>query len=118
MQSGRSVSSSIERDRPCHQPDLVRERIADVDVEHVGGLDLLGDVDLDLREIACLELRLERLAARRVDALADDRERTVGTDDDRLRLRLENRFHSSPFRLVWVCRVAGTGLRCRPRGGS
>ena len=65
-----------ERDRLAHQLDLVGERVADVDVEHVGAAgDLLRDVDLDAREVALLQLRLELLAAGRVDPLADHAER-------------------------------------------
>ena len=76
MHSGRSVRPLHERDRLAHQLDLVGERIADVDVEHVGAArDLLRDVDLDPREIALLQLGLELLAARRVDPLADHAER-------------------------------------------
>ena len=89
-----------ERDRRPHQLDLVGEGIADVDVEHVGAArDLLSDVHLDAREVAVLELRLELLAAGRVDALADHAERAVGPDDDGLGRRLENCLHSVPFLL-------------------
>ena len=46
-----------ERDRRAHQLDLVGERVADVDVEHVGAAgDLLRDVDLDPRQVALLQL--------------------------------------------------------------
>ena len=108
-----------ERDRLRHQLDLVGERVADVHVEHVGAaLDLLRDVDLELREVARLELGLERLAARRVDPLADHAERLLRTDDDGLRPRLDDGIHSSPFLLVSECRAAGRARRCRPRGGS
>ena len=113
MQSGRSV-------RPCtsgiacgHQADLVGERIADVDVEHVGAArDLLRDVDLELREVARLELGLERLAAGRVDPLADHAERPLRPDDDGPRPRLENGIHSSPFRSRGM---PGAAERCDAR---
>ena len=108
-----------ERDRLAHQVDLVGERIADVDIEHVrAALDLLRDVGLDLRQVARLKLRLERLAPGRVDPLADHAERLLRPDDDRPRRRLDDRVHSSPFPLVGECRAAGTAARCRPRGGS
>ena len=78
MHSGRSVSALHERDRLAHQLDLVGERVADVDVEHVGAAgDLLRDVDLEPREVALLQLGLERLAAGRVDPLADHAERAA-----------------------------------------
>ena len=65
MQSGRSVSPCTSGIACAHQLDLVGERVADVDVEHVGAArDLLRDVGLELREVARLQLRLERLAAR------------------------------------------------------
>ena len=58
MQSGRSVSPCTSATACAHQLDLVRQRVADVDVEHVrAARDLLGDVDLELREVARLELR-------------------------------------------------------------
>ncbi len=83
MHSGRSTEPLHQRHGAAHQLDLVGERIADVDVEHVGAAcDLLRGVDLELREITFLELFLEDLAARRIDALADHAERLVGTDDD------------------------------------
>ena len=100
----RQVAEALhERDRAAHQPDLVGERVADVDVEHVGAArDLLRDVRLDLREVAGLELRLEGLAAGRVDPLADDAERLLGPDDDGLRLRPDDGVHQ-----------AGTAARLR-----
>ena len=108
-----------ERDGLPHQPDLVGERIADVDVEHVGAArQLLGDVDLDLREIALLQLRLECLAAGRVDPLADDAERLAGADDDGPRPRAQDGIHSSPFRCVEECRAGRRAWRCRRLGGS
>ena len=83
-----------ERHGLPHQLDLVGERVADVDVEHVGAArDLLRDIGLELRKVALLKLRLEDLAARRVDALADHAERLVGTDDDRPRRRLDDGVH-------------------------
>ena len=83
MQSGRSVRPWISGIARRHQADLVRERIADVDVEHVSAAGhLLGHVHLQLREVARLELCLEGLAAGRVDPLADDAERLLGADDD------------------------------------
>jgi hypothetical protein len=69
-------------------------------------------------EIAGLELRLERLAPRGVDALADHAERLLRTDDDGLRPRLDDGIHSSPFLLVSEWRAAGRARRCPPRGGS
>jgi len=73
-----------ERDRLSHQLDLVRQRVADVHVQHVCAAGhLLGDVDLDLGEVAGLQLRLERLAPGRVDTLADDAERLPGADPRR-----------------------------------
>ena len=108
-----------ERDRLRHQRDLVGERVADVHVEHVGAaLDLLRDVGLELREVAGLQLRLERLPAGRVDPLADHAERLLRTDDDGLRPRLDDGIHSSPFLLGSECPGAGRAARCRPRGGS
>ena len=87
-----------ERDRRAHQLDLVGERIADVDVEHVGAAgNLLRDVQLDAGQVAVLQLCLKLLAARRVDALADHAERALGADDDGLGRRLENGLHSVPF---------------------
>ena len=54
MQSGRSVSSLDQRDRLAHQRDLVGQRVADVDVEHVGPAgDLLRHVDRELAQVAC-----------------------------------------------------------------
>ena len=53
MQSGRSVSACTSGIACAHQLDLVGERVADVHVEHVGAaVDLLRDVDLELREVA------------------------------------------------------------------
>ena len=124
MQSGSVGESLHERDRRAHQRDLVGERVADVDVEHVGAArDLLRDVDLELREVARLELRLERLAAGRVDPLADDAERLVRADDDRPRRRLDDCIHSSPSRSFgmpsrWQRRAMPASrrklIRCRP----
>ena len=116
----RQVGQALhERDRLRHQLDLVGERVADVDVEHVGAaLDLLRDVDLELREVAGLQLRLERLAPGRVDPLADHAERLLRPDDDGPRPRLDDGIHSSPFRLGSGCRGGGRAARCRPRGGS
>ena len=108
-----------ERDRLPHQCDLVGKRVADVHVEHVGAaLDLLRDVGLELREIARLELGLERLPAGGVDPLADDAERLLRTDDDGLRPRLDDGIHSSPSLGGSECSGAGRGGRCRPPCGS
>ena len=83
MQTGRSVCSCTSRTASERSCGLVGERHAHVHVEDVGAAgDLLLDVGDDLREIACPKLLRERLAARRVDALADDAERLVGADDD------------------------------------
>jgi hypothetical protein len=73
-----------ERDGLRHQADLVGEWISDVHVEDVGSR-LLGDVGLDLRQVAVLQLCLERLPACWIDALADDAKRPLRTDDDRPR---------------------------------
>ena len=108
-----------ERDRLSHQLDLVRQRVADVHVQHVCAAGhLLGDVDLDLGEVAGLQLRLEPLAPGRVDALADDAERLPGADDDGPRPRPKNRVQGIPFRRESGCRAVGTGVRCRLLGGS
>ena len=95
MQSGTSVDRLHERDGASHQLDLVRERVADVDVEHVrAARDLLRDVELDAREVALLKLGLELLATGRVDALADHAERLLRPDHDRPGRRLENGLHA------------------------
>src|SRR5579862_6430953 len=108
-----------ERDRARHQPDLVRERIADVHVQDVrAACNLLRHVDLELREVPGLQLRLEAFATGRVDPLADDAERLLRTDRDRPRPGLDDGIHSSPFLRVLECRAAHTGGRCLPRGGS
>src|SRR5439155_5775432 len=106
-------------DRLRHQPDLVGERVADVDVEHVRpAFDLLSDVELELREVARLQLGLERLAARRVDPLADHAEGMLRTDDDGSRPRLDDGIHSAPFRLVSGFATVRTARRSPLRDGS
>ena len=84
VEAERQVGQALhDPDRLAHQRDLVGQRIADVDVEHVRAAGhLLGHVDLELREVARLEQRLERLAPGRVDPLADDAERLLRPDDD------------------------------------
>ena len=72
-----------EPDRTPEQVGLVGQRDAHVDVEHVGAArDLILDVRDDLGQVACSQRLGERLAAGRVDALADDAERLVAADDD------------------------------------
>ena len=98
-----------ERDRTAHQLHLVGERVADVDVEHVGAAgDLLRDVGLDAREVAVLQLRLELLASRGVDALADHAERVLPADHDRLRCRVEDGLHQAGTaeRRFWIRSLA------------
>ena len=83
MQIGTSVASATVRSMSCQQLGLVDERDAGVDVEHVGaGRDLGEGVDGHRRQVAAAQLLGERLAPRRVDALADDAERLVVADDD------------------------------------
>ena len=63
------------------------------------------DVELDLRQVARAQLLLELLAPGRVDPLADDAERLVGPDRDRLRRRTQNRVHALSS--------SGSARRCR-----
>ena len=84
-----------EHDRARQEVGLVGERHAHVDVEDVRAHGhLLLDVLDDLREVAGAQRLGERLAAGRVDPLADDAERLVGPDDDLSRRRAENRVHA------------------------
>ena len=86
-----------ELDGPGEDRRLVGERDARVDVEHVGaGLDLGDRVALDAAEVAGLHLLGEQLAAGRVDALADDRERPVEADDDLAGRRARRRSWVTP----------------------
>ena len=95
MQIGQVGQLLDERDRLAHQADLVRERVAHVDVERVGAArHLLGDVDLELGEVAGLELGLERLAPGRVDPLADHAERLLGPDHELPGSRADDGVHA------------------------
>jgi len=106
-----------ERDCLPHQLDLVRQWVADVDVEHVGAAgELLRDVEFDAREVALLQLGLELLAAGRVDAFANHAEWALRSDHDGPRRRLENGLHSTPFLDGCGCQAGNRAARCRPLG--
>ena len=62
---------------------LIGERNSGIDVEHVGArLDLGARIRLDAAEVAGRHFGGEDLAPRRIDALADDDERSIEADDD------------------------------------
>ena len=119
MQSGTSVSSWTSRMACAISSTSSASGIADVDVEHVGAAgDLLGDVDLDLREVACCSCAWNALRPVGLIRSPMTQNGCSGPMTTVLDRDSEDGIHSSPFRLGWGCRGGGTGVRCRPRGGS
>ena len=128
MHSGRSVRPCTSRIASRSSSASSASGIAHVDVEHVArrprpARRRRSRAATGRRACSC---GLERLAAGRVDALADDAERLVGADDDGLRPRPENGVHALPFLLAWGCRGRWQSardarrrlrklIRCRPR---
>ena len=69
-------------------------------------------------EVARLQLRLERLAPGRVDALADDAERPVRADHDGLMTATENCLHCLPLLAGWDAEALAQACDAARRGGS
>jgi len=87
-----------QRHGAAHQLGLVGQRGAHVHVQQHGpAVGLFLDVDLDPGQVAVAQLQLEDLPAGRVDPLADDRERLVAADADRLGRRGQDGVHRASF---------------------
>jgi len=82
-------------EKDAQQLRLVRQRRAHVHVQdHGPARHLLRHVNLDPGQVTAAQLFAEDCAAGRVDPLADDAERVLRADRDRLGGRPENCFHA------------------------